>query len=314
MKYYLNKQVKDDQGDSIVFFGSGPVAASSLQLLAKWQNVVAVITKNKPKHHKETAPVQELTTSLGIPCFYADTKKQLDELFGTKQIPLTKLGIVIDYGVIISQQVIDSFKLGIVNSHFSILPQWRGADPITYSLLSGQKTSGVSVMLIDSGLDTGPLLATKELEISSKDNNISLTKGLVILSDSLLKSTLSHYAKGVIQSKPQQNTIATYSQKLNKKSGLLSPNKTATQTEREVRAFLGWPNSRLNYNGLWLTITQAKVSEQHIEPGKLAINDDNQLLYGCKDTAINILAVKPAGKKEMPAAAFINGYRHLIAP
>jgi methionyl-tRNA formyltransferase len=122
---------------TILFFGSGPVAAASLRSLADNFSVEAVITKAVPAHHKGVAPVEELAGELGLPIIFASTKKELDEVF-TERTFTSKVGVVVDYGVIISQEVIDVFPLGIVNSHFSLLPEWRGADPITFSILSGQ--------------------------------------------------------------------------------------------------------------------------------------------------------------------------------
>ena len=150
-----------------VFFGSGPVAAASLKALMQWQPISAVVTKQTPPHHKEAAPVEVYAIQNNLPLLYADTKRQLEALV----LPDCAYGIVIDYGVIISDGVINHFPLGIINSHFSLLPEWRGADPITYALLSGQKTTGVSLMRIDAGLDTGPLIATKKVTITSDDTN-----------------------------------------------------------------------------------------------------------------------------------------------
>src|SRR4051812_14202772 len=132
---------------SIVFFGSGPVAAKSLELLAEYCNVEAVITKPQPEHHKEPFPVLTLAKKRDFKVFTPVGKKELSDLFETKPVT-SQLGIVIDYGFIINQDVIDYFPLGIINSHFSLLPEWRGADPITFAILSGQKETGVSLMLI----------------------------------------------------------------------------------------------------------------------------------------------------------------------
>lgn len=122
---------------SLIFFGSGPVAAKSLQLLAKEFEIEAVITKPKPEHHRGDFPVEALANKLGLKLFYASTRSELTELFKSKPFS-SQLGLVIDYGVIIGQDAIDYFRLGVVNSHFSLLPQWRGADPITFAILSGQ--------------------------------------------------------------------------------------------------------------------------------------------------------------------------------
>ena len=138
--------------ETIVFFGSGPVAAKSLELLAQNFEIEAVVTKPQPAHHKEPFPVLALSEKLGLKIFTPDGKAALSELFASNPVT-SRLGIVIDYGFIINRDVINYFDLGIINSHFSLLPEWRGADPITFSILSGQKQTGISLMLIDEKMD-----------------------------------------------------------------------------------------------------------------------------------------------------------------
>ena len=120
---------------TITFFGSGPVAAASLEYLHTQFGVELVITKHRPAHHKDPAPVEEFAKAHGLRLDFADTTDELESVIISQQ-PDKLCGVVIDYGVIISQPVIDYFEHGIINSHFSILPEWRGADPITFSLLS----------------------------------------------------------------------------------------------------------------------------------------------------------------------------------
>jgi methionyl-tRNA formyltransferase len=287
-----------------VFFGSGPVAAASLKALMPWQPISAVVTKQTPPHHKEAAPVEAYAIQNNLPLLYADTKKQLEALV----LPDCAYGIVIDYGVIISDSVINHFPLGIINSHFSLLPEWRGADPITYALLSGQKITGVSLMRIDAGLDTGPLIAIKEVTLTSGDTNQSLTAKLIAASNDLLEDSLPLYAAGKLSVYNQpSDAIVTHSQKFTKQSGVLDPSKTAPELERQIRAFSGWPGSRLQYKDVWLTIISADASPYNAPVGTLVVHDKS-LYYGCKNGSLCINDVQPAGKKIMSASAFINGY------
>jgi methionyl-tRNA formyltransferase len=277
-----------------------------------WQEVAAVVTKQKPPHHKDQAPVELVATKHGIPIYFANNKSGLDDLFALESFYKdSSFGIVIDYGVIISEQVINSFPLGIINSHFSILPEWRGADPITFSLLSGQKQTGVSLMIIDKGLDTGKLLATQTYSIKASDDNKTLTTQLINISDKLLQNTLSGYISGKIQPQDQPNQIATYSTKLSKASGVLNGIKPASVIEREIRACKGWPTSRIMVNDTWITIHEAEVSELDLPINSLVI-DNKKLYFGTKYKSLNIKLLQPAGKKIMDASAFINGYAHLI--
>ena len=291
-----------------VFFGSGPVAARSLQLLLEWHPVSTVVTKHTPHHHKEKAPVETVALQHHLPILYADSKKELDML----ELPTVDYGIVIDYGVIISAQTINRFSLGIINSHFSLLPEWRGADPITYALLGGQQKTGVSIMRIDEGLDTGTLLATSEVAIAQTDTNQSLTDKLISTSDTLLRTSLPAYAAGSLSVYEQPRRIATYSQKLTKSSGVLMPERTAAELARQVRAFSGWPGSRICYKDLWFTITKADQSDISVPLGRLSIYNKS-LYFGCASGSLRIHELQPAGKKLMSAAAFINGYAQKLS-
>lgn len=302
---------------TVVFFGSGPVAAESLRLLVKHTQVEAVITKPRPSHHRGSVPVLEACEELGLKVFTPANRSELTELFATKPVN-SEVGIVIDYGIIIDQAVIDFFPLGIVNSHFSLLPQWRGADPITFSILSGQKTTGVSLMLIVQKMDEGPLLAQAEYEMPADVTTPQLTHDLIELSDSMLAEILPQYVAGKVRAAPQEAvTIAddptpTYSRKLTKDDGLLDWHKPAEVLEREVRAYIEWPKSRTELAGREVVLTQANVAHQQLEPGT-ALVEGKQLFVGCGVDSLEIIKVKPAGKAEMTAEAFLAGYKQYLA-
>jgi len=288
-----------NESKKIVFFGSGPVAAASLEFLAKHFSIEGIITKSVPAHHKGLAPVEELTKKLHIPVYFANTKLELDNLIDSHKFN-SQLGIIVDYGVIVSQKTIDSFELGIINSHFSLLPEWRGADPITFSILSGQEKTGVSLMLIEPTLDTGKLLTRKSLKISSNETAPSLTDRLVSLSNILLKQYVSEYVDGLIKPKKQPHPDrATYSRKLTKNDGIIDWKKPATQIEREIRAFQGWPRSRSTIDGKEIIITKAHVSSSKTNQLDIVCGDNKYL-------SIDEL-IAPSGRT-MSDKAYINGY------
>jgi methionyl-tRNA formyltransferase len=298
--------------NKILFFGSGPVAAESLALLAEDFEIEAVVTKPQPAHHKEAFPVLLLANKLGLKILETSNKQDLLKLFETK--PATsQLGVVIDYGIIIPKEVIDYFPLGIVNSHFSLLPEWRGADPISFSILSGQKQTGVSLMLIDEALDEGPLLAQTPYDIPAGITTPELTEQLIELSNASLEQILPLYIEGSIQPAPQEQvTMApssepTYSRKLTKQDGILDFTKPAAQLEREIRAYIEWPRSRTKLGATDVIITKTHVSDQQGEVGKIW-QQDQQLGIHTSDGTLSIDNLIPAGKKEMSADAFLRGY------
>jgi methionyl-tRNA formyltransferase len=298
--------------ETVVFFGSGPVAAQSLALLAHDFKIEAVITKPKPEHHRGDFPVLSLAQQLDLNVLTPTNKKELSELFATK--PLTsRIGVVIDYGIIISQDVIDYFPLGIVNSHFSLLPEWRGADPITFAILSGQPKTGVSLMLIDAGLDTGKLIAQKMLHIAPDETTPTLTAKLIALSHEMLSNYLPEYVAGSIKprSQPHPNR-ATYSRKLTKEDGVIDWTKPAAEIEREIRAFIEWPKSHTELAGKEVIITKAYVvpsTSANAKPGEVTIVPEARAIaVTTGQGSLWIQQLKPAGKKEMSAGEFLRGY------
>ena len=291
----------------IVFFGSGPVAAQCLELLLQHFTVEAVITKPKPAHHKHDVPVLQLAQKYNLPTLVASNKQELDTLINKNSFA-SNLAILIDFGIIVSNHVINAFPLGIVNSHFSLLPKWRGADPITFAITSGDTKTGVSLMMIDEGMDTGKLLTSRTLHLSDSETSVTLTERLITLSDELLAEFIPRYIMGEVTPKKQPHPDrATYSRKLTKQDGVIDWTLPAEQIERNIRGYIEWPGSRTTLNGLDVIITAATVVEGRGKPGKYIING-KELMVNCGQGALSLQKLKPAGKKEMPVTAFLAGY------
>jgi methionyl-tRNA formyltransferase len=291
---------------TITFFGSGPVAASSLEKLAANFDIEAVVTKPKPEHHKYLFPVIETANKLGLKLHTPSDKHELKELFDQSPVNGT-LGVVIDYGIMIPESVINFFPLGIVNSHFSLLPHLRGADPITFSILEGDSKTGVSLMLIVPALDEGPLLAQEELELDASITTPILTDELIDLSDEMLKKYLPKYIEGQVSPVPQSEDNISYSRKLNKADSILDWQKPAKKLEREVRAFIEWPRSRTELSGNRVIVTRSHVKEGSGSPGKISVDGKELGVFTSKGVLI-IDRLIPEGKKEMSAEAFLAGY------
>lgn len=295
--------------EPIVFFGTGPVAAASLKLLAKKFEIEAIITKPRPPHHKGQTPVLDAAAELDIPTFTASNKQELDTLFKTKPVS-SRLAVLIDFGIIVSKQIIDYFPLGIINSHFSVLPDLKGADPITFAILSGQDKTGVSLMMLVEAMDEGPLIGYGEFDLPSDITEPELTQELIFLSDALLTHELPHVLSGKARGAPQSITKRTpsLSRRLTKDDGKLDWSKPAAQLEREIRAFISWPTSRTLLGSKEVTITKAHVIEGSGKLGTLNF-DKNELSIQTSDGRLAIDMLKPAGKTEMTIAAFLAGYQ-----
>ncbi|MCL2037887.1 methionyl-tRNA formyltransferase [Candidatus Saccharibacteria bacterium] len=288
----------------IVFLGTGPVAAASLESLIKNFDIELVVTKNR-KHTRDSAPVEDLAEKHALPIKFANTTDELNNLFNKAEIQ-SRLGVVVDYGVIISQQVIDGFPLGIINSHFSLLPEWRGADPITFAILSGQSKTGVSLMLIEPTLDTGKIIVQKSLAIAPDDTTPTLTNKLVELSNQLLAEYVPLYMDGQVKPREQSHPDrATYSRLLTKADGHLDPTiMTADECERRIRAFTGWPKTRLEFLGQEVIIAKAKVLPD------FAGDNWPDVIPCAENTFLQIVElVNPKSGKKMKTADYLRGLK-----
>lgn len=296
-----------------VFFGSGPVAAECLEKLLVHTPVEVIITKPRPPHHKGAVPVIDVAEKHNIPFLTTKDKKELSETIKNNSFS-SRYGLLINFGIIVEQTVIDSFELGIINSHFSLLPQLRGADPITFSILNGDEKTGVSLMCIDEGMDTGKLITYRSLPIAKEETTPSLTAKLIDLSDQLIQEYVPRYLTGDLQPKDQPHPDrATYSRKLTKQDGIIDWNKPAVQLEREIRAFHDWPKSRAQIGQLEVIIRQAHVFLSDFgEPGDYYINGNSPLAVQTGDGQLYIDRVQPIGKKEMPIRAFLAGYSSVL--
>jgi methionyl-tRNA formyltransferase len=295
---------------SLVFFGSGPVAASSLKLLNLDFEIEAVITKPTTKNEMEMV-------ANGAPVFCVSNKKELSELFVTHKFN-SKVGVLIDFGIIVNQDVIDYFELGIVNSHFSILPELRGADPISFALLEGREKTGVSLMLLVQAMDEGPLLGTQEMVITDTDTSVELSTKLVQLSHAVLVEIMPKYLNGEVKPYPQDtNTVApSYTRKLTKADGIIDWEKPALILEREIKAYIEWPKSKTKLGSVDVVITKAYSAPSNspdLMPGDIKIVPEiNLLSIETKSGCLYVERLKPIGKNEMDTKAFLAGYKDRV--
>lgn len=299
-----------NEKQSLVFFGSGPVAAESLRLLMQNFEIEAIVTKFTTKSDMEKI-------ANGAPVLCVSDKSELSNLINEQKFK-SRIGVLIDFGIIVGQDVIDYFELGIVNSHFSLLPELRGADPISFAILEGRKTTGVSLMLLVKAMDEGPLLTMRELAVTDTDDANTLSTKLIQLSHELLVESLPKYMLGVLKPVPQETktTKPTYTRKLTKQDGVIDWNKDALTLNREIRAFIEWPKSRTRLGDVDVVITKAysvPSNSPNSKPGDIKIvTEINLLSIECKNGSLYLEKLKPAGKNEMDAKSFINGYKDRI--
>lgn len=290
------------RSSTIVFFGSGPVAAATLRGLLEAGFVFeAIITKPRPQGHRGSVPVLEMAEEYNLTVFTPQNHRSLTDLFKTRSFK-SPVGLVVDYGIIIAGEVIKSFPKGIINSHFSLLPEWRGADPITFSVLSGQGQTGVSLMLINEKLDEGELLSQEAIPLPDDITTPVLTKELITISNFMITRDLPKYLDGDIKTYPQPNSAPTYSRKLTKEDSILDFNKPAKVLEREIRAFRGWPKSKATLLGKYhIVVLKARVATSPT---------DGALVLSAGDTTyLEVLQLTGPSGKTMSGEAFLRGYK-----
>lgn len=230
-----------------------------------------------------------------------------------------KLAVLAAYGRIVPQSVLDEFPLGIINVHPSLLPLHRGPTPIEQAMLDGATKTGVSIMQLTSGMDEGPIYKQKTVHLSGEESKAELTEYLQQIGSELLLDVLPEIINGTLKPHKQPHpNRATYSRKLTKADGVIDWKKPAAQIEREIRAYLGWPSSRTTLAGKDVIITQAHVAGYEFHApggdvvGKSFQTPDNLVGVACGEGVLVIDQLKPAGKPEMTAQAFLAGYKQLL--
>lgn len=221
------------------------------------------------------------------------------------------VGVLVAYGKIIPQSVINQFPYGIINVHPSLLPKHRGPTPIESVILSGEPETGVSIMQLEAAMDAGPVFTQQRHSLSGAESKQQLADDLAGIGSQLILDTLSAVLQGTASPKAQNSIAATYDKILTKADGIIDWTKPAGQLEREVRAFLEWPKSRATIAGKDVVITAAQVTTDNGTSGDILVKD-KQLLVHCGKGSLRILRLIPAGKKEMTAESFINGHKNLL--
>lgn len=294
--------------------GSPDFALSTLHSLAKNYDVVGVVTQPDRASGRgrelKAPPVKSLAQELNIPVIQP---QKLREPEAMQQLQAWKpdLIVVAAFGQILRKDVLDLPKYGCINVHASLLPRWRGAAPINAAVLAGDEETGVTIMKMDVGLDTGPMLAMKRIRINPDDTAGTLFEALSTLGADLLIETLPEYIAGRIIPQPQPEDGATYAPMLKKEDGLLDFTQPAVELERRVRAMNPWPGAWFEWNGAPLKVHRAHVGQGKAAAGKRLI-EQNQPGVGAGGGVFILDEVQPPGKKPMSGKSFLSGARNWV--
>lgn len=303
----------------IIFCGTPAFAVKPLEALLamKELKVSAVVTqpdKKKGRHQSETmeTPVKKSALAAGVtvlqPERFADCKKELEKL-------RPMIGVVVAYGQKIPESLLTLPTYGWVNIHASLLPKYRGASPIQSAILAGDQETGVSLMHIEKGMDTGAVYAQKKIPITGKDTTETVSEKLSAIGAELLKDNIVKISNGTLTPQPQDSKKATRCVKMTKEEGALDfRESTATELSQKIRALTPWPGCYTFWNGHRLKILAAKIAEtetQKTNPGT-AIPYQGTAAIVCKKGLLIPLTLQKEGKKAMQMEDFLRGNQNFI--
>jgi methionyl-tRNA formyltransferase len=295
----------------IVFMGSPDFAVPALRSLAEKYPVVGVVTQpDRPAGRGRTMqapPVKVAALDLGLAVLQPEKVRTPDvyqQLLNWKPDVI----VVAAFGQILRQDVLDLAPFGCINIHASLLPRWRGAAPIQACILAGDEETGISIMKLDAGVDTGPILNQRTIAIGAEETGGSLFEKLAAMGGELLMNTLPGYLNGEIKPQAQDAERSTYAPMLKKEDGLLDLNQPAGMLARRVRAFNPWPGTYLMVNGTPLKVHVAHSLAGDARPGKRSIVDGKPAI-STSDGMLVLDEVQPPGRKSMPGKAYLSGAR-----
>lgn len=297
----------------VVFLGTPEFAVASLEALAAKHEIAAVFTQpDRPKgrgNELAESAVKAATGHLGIPVHQPERIRRPAPIETLRNLA-PEIMVVVGYGQIIPQALIDLPPRGILNVHASLLPRYRGAAPIQWAIANGETETGVTIMQIDAGLDTGDMLLKRSLAIGGAETAPELSARLALLGAELLIEAMDQIARSTAHWEEQDDTQATYAPILKKEDGAIDWRRTATEIYNRMRGFSPWPGAHTRFRGQQLSITAAKPTAGAVLAPGLLRRDRRRLLAGCGgNAALELLEVQPAGKKRMSAEAFLNGYQ-----
>lgn len=302
----------------IIFAGTPDFAATHLQALIRQHDIVAVYTQpDRPAGRGKklaASPVKLLAAQNNLDIYQPQSLKDAEQ-----QAILARLQadimVVVAYGLILPQVILDTPRLGCINVHGSILPRWRGAAPIQRAVEAGDNETGITIMQMDAGLDTGAMLTITRCTIDPNETSGSLYNKLAALGGPALLGTLDKIEAGTAVATAQNNDQSTYAKKIDKIEALINWSESAAMIDRRIRAFNPFPAAYTEIGGQRVKIWGAQVaSEQQASPGQILAADNNGLLVACGQGCLLLTEIQLAGKSRMPVSEILRSRAELFAP
>lgn len=307
----------------ILFIGTGEIGVPTLRMLHNWRDheLVGVVTQpDKPAGRKQKpapSPIKKASQQFNVARATAECKLELPVL----QPPRIKaresvhairalkpdLIVVMAYGQILPREVLEIPAIACLNLHASLLPRWRGAAPIQAAIAAGDRETGITVMYMDEGLDTGDIVLQRKIEIAPDDTSASLHDKLAQIAPEALAEAILLLEKGKAPRLPQENELATYAPKLEREHGRIDWTESAAVIERKIRAFDPWPGAFMEIDFQKLKIFGATIVDRSGKPGQISRNE-NELIVAAGEGALALGEVQLEGKRRMSAVEFLRGH------
>jgi methionyl-tRNA formyltransferase len=302
----------------LTFMGTPDFSVPVLDALVAAGHEVACVYSQPPRpagrgHKEQLTPVHARAEALGIPVRTPRTLRKDEAQAEFRELGLD-VAVVVAYGLILPQAVLDAPRLGCLNIHASLLPRWRGAAPIQRAILAGDAESGVTIMQMEAGLDTGPMLLEERIAIDARMTASQLHDGLSSMGARLIVTALDRLAAGDLPATVQPEDGVTYAAKLAKEEGLLDFAKPAAELDRQVRALTPWPGTWFEAPVEGGAVEKIKVLAAEPVAGSGAPSTllDAGLTVACGEGALRLITVQRPGKGPVEGAAFLRGFPHAV--
>ncbi|MBP5306276.1 MAG: methionyl-tRNA formyltransferase [Lachnospiraceae bacterium] len=298
----------------IVFMGTPDFAVPTLDAIIKaGHEVLAVVTQpDKPKGRSgelSMSPVKEYALKEGIEVLQPVRLRKDEEFLSYFESLKADVCVVVAFGQILPKRVLDAYKYGCINVHGSLLPAYRGAAPIQWAVINGDEKSGVTIMQLDEGIDTGDIIAKKEIFLDAKETGGSLFDKLAALGGEMIVDVLKGLEEGTVTRTPQGEATTEYAKMLDKNMGKIDFSLEAKKIECLIRGLNPWPSAYSYINGKTLKVWEADVCEGKGEAGEVIDIDKNGFTVACGKDALYIKEVQLEGKKRMASSDFLRGYK-----
>lgn len=295
----------------VLFMGTPDFAVPTLEALIREHDVIGVFTQpDKPRGRGKAvsfSPVKEVAVKHDIPVYQPVKVREasvVDEIRSMKPDVI----VVVAFGQILPESILNIPPYGCINVHASLLPRYRGAAPIQWAVIDGEKETGVTTMYMAKGLDTGDMILKESIILDPKETGESLHDKLCVMGGPLILKTLEQIERGTAPRIPQEDALSCYAHMLTKELGCIDWTKDATSIERLIRGLNSWPSAYTTWNGKTLKIWDSEVTEgREAIPGTVIAKDKTSFTVSCGQGALKVLEVQLQGKKRMTTQAFLVG-------